>query len=197
MTAAAAGGLTVGILGLQGAVRPHRRCLEGLGVAVRRVRVPEHLDGLAGLVLPGGESTTVGMLLDSSGLREPLIQAVDGGLPVLATCAGVIVLAREVLDGRPDQVPLARLDVSVRRNAYGRQVESFEAPVEVAELGRDVTGVFIRAPVIERCGDGVEVLAHHADRPVLIRQGAVVAATFHPELSGDTGVHELFLSGIA
>lgn len=196
MSQAAGGGPLVGVLGLQGAVRPHQRCLEALGARVRPVRTPDHLTGLDALVLPGGESTTVGMLLDSSGLRKPLGEAIDDGLPVLATCAGVIVLADEVLDGRPDQEPMMRLGVAVRRNAYGRQVESFETPVRVEPLDREVPGVFIRAPVIEACHQGVDVLAALEGRPVLVRQRRVTAATFHPELSGDLGIHELFLGGI-
>ena len=196
MTAAAHGGPVVGVLGLQGAVRPHRRVLEGLGAAVRDVRLPDHLDGLDALVLPGGESTTIGMLLNSSGLREPLGAAIDGGLPVLATCAGVIVLAQEVIDGRPDQVPLGRLGVAVRRNAYGRQVESFEADVSVEGWSQPFPAVFIRAPVIEQAGDEVEIMAEREGAPVLVRQGAMLAATFHPELSGDPRIHELFLGGI-
>lgn len=196
MSGAAGGGPVVGVLGLQGAVRPHRRVLQALGARVRDVRVPEHLGDLDALVLPGGESTTIGMLLDSSGLREPLRTAIDGGLPVLATCAGVIVLAREVVDGRPDQVPLGRLDVAVRRNAYGRQVDSFEAPLTVAGFDAPFDAVFIRAPVIEQHGDAVESLATRDGAPVLVCQGPVLAATFHPELSGDLRIHELFLGGI-
>ena len=196
MTAAAHGGPVVGVLGLQGAVRPHRRVLEGLGAVVRDVRMPGHLDGLDALVLPGGESTTIGMLLDSSELREPLGAAIDGGLPVLATCAGVIVLAQEVIDGRSDQVPLGRLDVSVRRNAYGRQVESFEADVSVQGWAQPFPAVFIRAPVIEQSGDEVEIMAEQEGAPVMVRQGDMLAATFHPELSGDPRIHELFLGGI-
>ncbi len=148
---------------------------------------------------PGGESTTVDKLLDSSGLRTPLRDALRDGMPALAVCAGLIVLAREVVDGRPDQQPLGVIDVTVRRNGYGRQRESFEADLAVAALadGRfpndPYRGVFIRAPVVERAGPGVEVLAEYDGDPVLGRDGSVLFATFHPELAGDLRVHRLFL----
>jgi 5'-phosphate synthase pdxT subunit len=184
----------VGVLALQGAFREHREVLDGLGCEAIEVRVPEQLASIDALFLPGGESTTIGKLLDSSGLRSPLRARIVDGLPTFATCAGLIVLASEVLDGRPDQEPLALLDVSVRRNGYGRQVASFEAPLEVEGLsGGPFPGVFIRAPVIERAGEGVDVLAGYDGWPVLIRQGRIWAASFHPELSGDLRLHQCFL----
>lgn len=182
------------MLALQGAFREHREVLDALGCDAIEVRVPEQLASIDALFLPGGESTTIGKLLDSSGLRSPLRSRIADGLPTFATCAGLIVLASEVLDGRPDQEPLALLDVVVRRNGYGRQVASFEAPLEVEGLaGAPFPGVFIRAPVIERAGEGVDVLAGHDGWPVLIRQGRIWAASFHPELSGDLRLHQSFL----
>ena len=158
------------------------------------MRTPEHLAGVDALALPGGESTTIDKLLDSSGLREPVAGLVRDGVPTLATCAGLIVLAREVADGRPDQRPLGLLDCVVRRNGYGRQVDSFEAALTVKDLpGGAFDGVFIRAPVIEAVGAGVEPLAEYDGKPVLIRQGAIWAATFHPELSGDLRIHQRFV----
>lgn len=183
-----------GVLALQGAFREHREVLDALGVDAAEVRLPSDLEGLDALFLPGGESTTMTRLLETSGLRDPIARCIDGGVPVLATCAGLILLARDVLDGRDDQEPLGVLDLEVRRNAYGRQAESFEAELEVAGLtGGPFPGVFIRAPIVEGVGAGVEILAEHDGRAVLCRQGAVWGATFHPELSGDLRIHQLFL----
>jgi 5'-phosphate synthase pdxT subunit len=186
----------VGVVALQGAFREHAEAFDALGADVSFVRLPEHLAGIDALAFPGGESTTIDKLLDSSGLREPVADLVRDGRPTLATCAGLIVLAREVSDGRPDQRPLALLDCTVRRNGYGRQVDSFEAPLTIEGIaGGPFPGVFIRAPVVERVGAGVEVLATHEGRPVLCRQDTIWAASFHPELSGDLRVHERFLQG--
>ena len=186
--------MKVGILSLQGAFREHREVLDALGVDSVAVRVPQQLDALDALILPGGESTTMSRLLDTSGLRAPLGERLSDGLPVLGTCAGMILLAVDVADGRPDQQSFAVVDVSVRRNAYGRQLASFEAPLVVSGLaGGPFPGVFIRAPRIERAGAGVEVLAEHDGHPVLARQGVAVVASFHPELSGDLRLHEWFL----
>ena len=192
--------MKVGVLALQGAFREQAETFGALGAEVTLVKAPEHLAGVDAMVLPGGESTTVDKLLDSSGLRTPLRDVLRDGMPALAVCAGLIVLATEVVDGRADQQPLGVIDVTVRRNGYGRQRDSFEADLEIAELEMDglgrgpFPGVFIRAPVIERVGSDVEVLASHNDVPVLGRQGAMLFATFHPELAGDLRVHELFLS---
>lgn len=189
--------MKIGVLALQGAFREHGEVLDALGVDVAFVRRPEHLSALDALVLPGGESTTIDKLLDTAALRAPLTDAFAAGMPALATCAGVIVCARELRDGRPDQRPLGVLDVGVRRNGYGRQRESFEAPLEVAGVsGAPFPGVFIRAPVITSVGTGVDVLATFDDAPVLVRDGAVWGATFHPELSGDLRVHQLFLAAL-
>jgi 5'-phosphate synthase pdxT subunit len=186
----------VGVLALQGAFREHAEAFDALGADVTLVRLPEHLAGIDALAFPGGESTTIDKLLDSSGLRDPVAEIVREGRPTLATCAGLIVLACEISDGRPDQQPFGLLDVTVRRNGYGRQVDSFEAPLTISGIaGGPFPGVFIRAPIVERAGDAVEVLATHEGRPVLCRQATIWAATFHPELSGDLRVHERFLQG--
>jgi len=186
----------VGVLALQGAFREHREVLDALGVETVEVRTAAELGALDALILPGGESTTMSQLLDSSGVRAPLAERLADGLPVLGTCAGMILLAREVVDGRPDQESFGAVDVAVRRNAYGRQRDSFEADLAVDGLaGGPFPGVFIRAPRIESVGDGVEVLAVHEGAPVLARQGAVVVTSFHPELSGDLRLHEWFLHG--
>jgi pyridoxal 5'-phosphate synthase pdxT subunit len=186
--------LKIGILALQGAFREQAETLDALGAEAVLVKTPEHLSGVDAMVLPGGESTTVDKLLDSSGLRTPLRDALRDGMPALAVCAGLIVLAAVVVDGRADQQPLGVIDATVRRNGYGRQRDSFEADLDVAALaGGPFPGVFIRAPVIERVGPGVEVLASYGGAPVLGRQGRLLFATFHPELAGDLRVHELFL----
>jgi 5'-phosphate synthase pdxT subunit len=183
-----------GVLALQGAFREHVELLDGFDVEAVEVRVPEDLAGIDALILPGGESTTMSKLLVTSGLFDPLRALLHDGMPVLATCAGLILIARDVLDGRADQCTFDLLDVSVRRNAYGSQLQSFEAPVKVpGMLGGVFPGVFIRAPVVERVGADVEVLASHDDHPILVRTGAVWGATFHPELSGDLRIHQMFL----
>jgi len=190
-------GQKIGVLALQGAAREHAQALSDLGAHPVLVRDPEDLSGVDALVLPGGESTTMSMLLDSAELRAPVGERLAAGMPVLGTCAGMILLAREVLDGRVDQESFGVVDLSVRRNAYGRQVDSFEADLSVSGLpGGPFRAVFIRAPVVERAGPDVEVLAEVDERPVLCRQGSVVVAAFHPELSGDLRIHELFLSEV-
>jgi 5'-phosphate synthase pdxT subunit len=169
--------------------------LDGLGVAAREVRTPDDLDAVDALVLPGGESTTMSLLLDSSGLFEPLRERLAAGMPALGTCAGMILLATNVLDGRPDQRSFGAIDIDVRRNAFGRQVDSFEADLAIAGTGEaPMHAVFIRAPQVERWGSEVEVLAELDQRPVVVRQGSALAAAFHPELSDDPRVHELFVS---
>jgi 5'-phosphate synthase pdxT subunit len=191
--------MKAGVLALQGAFREHREVLDALGVEAVEVRVPEHLGGLDALFIPGGESTTIGKLLGTSGLRDPLHDALTDGLPVFGTCAGLILLADDVRDGDDARTPTALgvLDCTVARNAYGRQRESFEARLAVDGLDGMFPGVFIRAPVVERAGDRVEVLAVHDGNPVLVREGAIWAATFHPELSGDLRLHQRFLIEVA
>jgi 5'-phosphate synthase pdxT subunit len=187
----------IGVLALQGDVREHTRALTELGADVLPVRRPEELADVDGLILPGGESTTIGKLLVLFELLEPLRAAVKTGLPVYGSCAGMILLADEVLDGRPDQPTVGGLDIAVRRNAFGRQVDSFEADLPMAGVG-DVHAVFIRAPWVERTGPGVEVLATVGSGPaagkvVAVRRGPLLATSFHPELTGDSRVHGLFL----
>ena len=193
--------MRIGVLALQGAVANHVAALSPLGVDAVEVRRAGDLDGIDGLVLPGGESTTMSLLLASAGLVWPLAKLLADGLPALGTCAGMILLARDILDGREDQVRLDAIDISVRRNAFGRQADSFETELAVAGMeGGGFPAVFIRAPFVERTGPGVEVLADVVGRdgaahPVLCRQGPVMVAAFHPELSGDGRVHRLWLDG--
>jgi 5'-phosphate synthase pdxT subunit len=181
----------IGILSLQGAFAEHEAMLASIGVASIRVRLPEHLDGLAGLILPGGESTTMRLLVDRWRLREPIVALARAGAPILGTCAGMILLARDISDG--DEPVFGLLDVSVRRNAFGRQLDSFEAVIDVPVLGDSpVRGVFIRAPLVERVGDGVDVLARLDDgRIVAVRQRNVVGTAFHPELASEPRFHRL------
>jgi 5'-phosphate synthase pdxT subunit len=184
----------VGVLALQGAFRRHAEALAALGAHPVEVRTPEDLAGVEGLVLPGGESTTMSRLVELSGLFEPLAERLAAGMPAFGTCAGLILLSSRILDGRPDQRSFAVLDVDVRRNAFGRQVDSFETDLAVEGMGGGpVPAVFIRAPIVERVGDGVDVLASVDGHPVLCRQGPVLAAGFHPELSDDLRLHQLFL----
>ena len=186
------------MLALQGDVREHERALLDCGARTRQVRRTADLDGLDGLVLPGGESTTMSRLIEVFELLGPLRSAVAAGLPTYGSCAGMILLAREVLDGRPDQQGVGGLDVVVRRNAFGRQVDSFETDLSLAGVG-EVHAVFIRAPWVEATGAGVEVLATvpgdgpAAGRVVAVRQDHVLATSFHPELTGDHRVHGLFV----
>jgi len=184
----------VGVLALQGDVREHVRALEAAGARVVLVRTPGDLAGLDGLVLPGGESTAIGRLLGVSDLLEPLRDLLAGGLPAYGSCAGMVLLADEVVDGLPGQPLLGGLGITVRRNAFGRQVDSFETELTVAGLvGGDVHAVFIRAPWVERAGPDVEVLAERDGHPVVVRQGSLLATSFHPELTGDARVHGLFV----
>jgi 5'-phosphate synthase pdxT subunit len=184
--------VTIGILALQGDVAEHRRALAACGVEATEVRSAAELDGVDALIIPGGESTTMLKLIDRFELRDPLVKRIDAGLPVLATCAGAIVLARRVSDGEP---PLGVLDLSVIRNAYGPQRESFETDLEVTGIGT-LHAAFIRAPVFEEPGPGVEVLARWAGRPVAVRAGGILALAFHPEITGSLGLHRYFLETI-
>ena len=188
----------VGVLALQGDFREHLRLFSSLGVKATPVRLPAELARVSALVVPGGESTAISLLLESSGLLGPLKARLREGMPTFGTCAGMILLANEVIDGRPDQHNLAAIDISVRRNAFGRQRDSFETDLRVAGLGAPLHAVFIRAPLVERTGPGVQVLASVAvpggtQKPVVCRQGPVLVTSFHPELAGDTRLHELFL----
>jgi pyridoxal 5'-phosphate synthase pdxT subunit len=202
-TAAGQAELRVGVLALQGDVREHVAILEGLGAGCVPVRRSGDLEGLDALVVPGGESTTMSMLIESSGLLPGLEKLVADDLPILGTCAGMILLCRQILDGRSDQIALGAIDLVVKRNAFGRQIESFETDLDVAGVeGGTMHAVFIRAPVVEEAGPGVEVLAsvplgpEGTLRPVVCRQGPVLAAAFHPELSGDARLHEMLLARV-
>jgi 5'-phosphate synthase pdxT subunit len=198
----------VGVLALQGDVAEHRAALADLGVESRPVRRPDDLLGIDGLVVPGGESTTMSVLLESSHLSEPLGKELQRGLPTFGTCAGMILLSGAVADGRPDQRLYGAIDIDVRRNGFGRQLDSFEADLDVPALGGGpVQAVFIRAPVVERVGVGVEILASvSVPRPaldaaeertaVLCQQGPVLVSAFHPELTGDRRLHRYFVSMI-
>lgn len=181
--------MKIGVLAVQGNFREHAAMLVRLGVEAREVRKPAQLDGLDGLVVPGGESTAIGRLLRLYGLDEAIARF---EAPILGTCAGMILLAREAVDGVPDQLLLGRVDICVRRNGYGRQVWSFEADVDLTG-GEPLRGVFIRAPRVEDVGDEVEVLGRLDGQPVLLRQGNCLVASFHPELTDDSRVHELFV----
>jgi 5'-phosphate synthase pdxT subunit len=191
--------MKAGVLALQGAFREHAEVLDALGADVVEVRVPDHLSGIDALFLPGGESTTVTKLLESSGLRDPLRARFRDGLAAFGTCAGLILLARSVEDehGSSYSGALDVLDCTVARNAYGRQRESFEATLAVGGLDGGFPGVFIRSPIVTTVGDTVDVLAVHDESPVLLRQGRVWAATFHPELSGDLRLHQRFLNEVS
>ncbi len=184
---------TVGVLALQGAFVAHERALRQLGVTTQQVRTPAHLAEVQALVMPGGESTTMSKLLVTSGIFDALQTRLADGLSVFGTCAGMILLAAEVLDGLPDQRSFAAIDIGVRRNGYGRQVDSFETELAVAGLAAPFHAVFIRAPKVERAGSAVEVLAEHDGVAVLARQANVMVASFHPELTPDARLHELFL----
>jgi len=188
----------IGVLALQGDVREHLRALTAVGADARPVRRPEELEGVAGLVIPGGESTTISKLADIFELREPIDKRIESGMPVYGSCAGMIMLAAEVLDGRPDQRGFRGIDMTVRRNAFGRQVDSFEAPVEIDGMSGSFHAVFIRAPWVERVGDDVQVLGRVSDgraagHIVAVRQGNLLATAFHPELTGDLRVHRYFV----
>lgn len=184
--------VTVGVLALQGDVREHVAALTAAGAVPVEVRRPSDLEGLDGIVLPGGESTTMGKLLRIFELLDPLRSLISGGLPAFGTCAGMILLATEVVGGRHDQELIGGLDITVRRNAFGSQVHSFEDDLDVAGVG-SVHGVFIRAPWVERAGPEVEVLASVGEHPVAVRQGHLMATSFHPELTGDERVHAFFV----
>jgi 5'-phosphate synthase pdxT subunit len=186
--------MKVGVLALQGAFAAHSECLQSLGCNTVEVRLPQDLDAVEALVMPGGESSTMSQLLLSSGLFDVIDQRISSGMPVFGTCAGMILLASEILDGRSDQRSFSAIDISVRRNAFGRQIDSFESTVETS-VG-EFHGVFIRAPRIERVGDDVEIVGQLNGEPVLVRQNKVLAASFHPELAGDARMHQYFLENM-
>ena len=181
----------IGVLNLQGAVREHLAALDRLGLPNRAVRMAEELNEVDGLIIPGGESTTIGKLLDRRGLGERIEQRAREGMAVFGTCAGLILLAQRIEES--DQSSLALMDVGVKRNAFGRQIESFEAEVSIPRLGEEpVPAVFIRAPIVTDVGAGVEVMAEYEGRIIAVRQGNLLGASFHPELTEDTRMHRFF-----
>ncbi|MBT7430807.1 MAG: pyridoxal 5'-phosphate synthase glutaminase subunit PdxT [Ilumatobacter sp.] len=184
---------TVGVLALQGAFAAHALILERLGVSTKEIRADAQLDDVDALVMPGGESTTMSMLLERSGMLEPLRTRITGGLPVFGTCAGMILLSSEVMDGRPDQRVLGSIDIRTRRNGYGRQTESFESDLEIAGMDEPFHGIFIRAPIVDRVGESVSVLASVDGDAVLCQQANVTVASFHPELADDDRLHSMWL----
>jgi 5'-phosphate synthase pdxT subunit len=183
----------VGILALQGDVREHARALDAAGATPMLVRTPEELSGVDALVVPGGESTTIGKLLDRFDLLEPIRDRAEHGMPLYGTCAGMILMAARVVGKDQAAHQLGVMDIDVRRNAYGRQVESFEADLEVRGIGEPLRAVFIRAPEVERVGAEVEVLAELDTSPVLVRERHLLASAFHPEMTRDHRVHEMFV----
>jgi 5'-phosphate synthase pdxT subunit len=196
MTDATARRPRIGVLALQGAVREHVAAIRDVGAEPVEVRLPRDLVDLDALILPGGESTTMRKLIDTYGLREPIASLARGGAPMLGTCAGMILLAERIADG--DEPVFALLDIEVRRNGYGRQLDSFEADLSIPSIGYDALhGVFIRAPLVSDVGPRAEVLARDPDgRPVAVRQGRVLATAFHPELTGDRRIHRLLAAMI-
>ena len=186
--------MKIGVLALQGDFREHIRYAEDLGHSAIAVRRPEELSTVDALILPGGESTTISLLAQSYGLHSPIAQAIKAGLPVYGSCAGMILLADRILDGTTGQTGFGGLDITVRRNAFGRQVDSFEGEIEFA--GRALNAIFIRAPWVESWGKTVQVLAEVNGHPVAVRQGKLLATSFHPEISGDHTVHRYFFDEI-
>ncbi len=192
-----AAGRVVGVLAMQGAFAEHAVAVRRLGAVAVEVRQPKHLDGIDSLIIPGGESTTMSKLLVSTGLFQPIHDLIHAGMPVFGTCAGMILLAKEVIDGRADQQSFSALNISVQRNGYGRQVDSFETDLDIAGItGGPVHATFIRAPKVVSIGDDVTVLASHEGVPVVVSAdgGRIMAASFHPELTPELRVHQLFLS---
>ncbi len=190
----------IGVLALQGAFARHVEALERCGAEAMEVRRPDQLEQCRALVVPGGESTTMAKLLLTFDLDRPLRRRLAESMPVFGTCAGMIMLARGVTDGRPDQYSYGAIDIDVRRNAYGRQIDSFEIDLSIKELDepeRPFTAVFIRAPLVERAGAEVDILAEVDGHPVLCRQGRILVSSFHPELTDDDRLHRLFLDSIS
>jgi 5'-phosphate synthase pdxT subunit len=186
----------VGVLALQGAFREHILMLEAAGAVAHAVRLPEQLDGVAGLVIPGGESTAIAKLMRTYGFYGAIRERHGSGMAVWGTCAGAILLAQTIADALPDQEPLGLMATTVRRNAYGRQVDSFEADLAIDQLDLPFRGIFIRAPLIEAVGENVKVIARHRGDIVAARERDLLATTFHPELTGDLRVHRYFLEHV-
>jgi pyridoxal 5'-phosphate synthase pdxT subunit len=191
-----AGSVVIGVLALQGAFREHIYALEALDVRAVAVRLPHQLDECAGLIIPGGESTAISKLMESYGFYEPIAERHAAGMAVWGTCAGAILIAKGIVDGIEGQRGLELMDIEVRRNAYGRQMESFEVDLDFAHIGEPYRGVFIRAPWIEGVGEGVEVLAKHEGHIVAACEERLLATTFHPELTGDPRIHRFFVESV-
>ncbi|WP_448532150.1 pyridoxal 5'-phosphate synthase glutaminase subunit PdxT [Pseudothermotoga sp.] len=187
--------MLIGVLALQGDFREHIWALQRLGVEAFAVKTVSDLEKVDGLIIPGGESTSIGRIAQVTGVGEKIVQLAKEGLPIYGTCAGMILLAKRIVD-HPEQYSFRLMDIVVQRNAYGRQIESFEVYLDVARLGR-VKAVFIRAPKIVELGKGVEVLASYENTPVLVQQGKLLASSFHPELTDDLRIHEYFVKMVA
>ena len=189
--------MKVGVLALQGAFRLHVKALERLGVEAIEVRSLENFDDSEALIIPGGESTTMSFLLESSGIFDSLRERSAEGMPILGTCAGMILLSSKITDGRSDQKPLNLMGVEIRRNGYGRQIDSFESDLSIEGFDGSFRGIFIRAPLVEGVSEEVEVLAEVNGRPVMCRQGSIIATSFHPELADDDRIHAEFLEMVS
>jgi len=187
----------VGVLALQGAFRLHVKALERLGIDAIEVRSLENFDASEALIIPGGESTTMSFLLESSGIFDSLRERSAEGMPILGTCAGMILLSSKITDGRSDQKPLNLMGIETRRNGYGRQIDSFESDLSIEGFDRSFRGIFIRAPLVESVSEEVEVLAEVNGRPVMCRQGSIIATSFHPELADDDRIHAEFLEMVS
>lgn len=185
--------VSIGVLAIQGDVLEHRNMLDSIGIESKEVRLPEELENLDGLIIPGGESTTIVQLIDIYGLRSPLVDKVHQGLAVWGTCAGMIVIAKNLKDKRP--IPLGLMDIEVSRNAFGRQIDSFETDLNIQGMdGPPMHAIFIRAPLVTQIGSGVEILAEVGDgKPVAVKQDRVIATSFHPELTADSRMHSMFV----
>lgn len=188
--------MRIGVLALQGAFREHILAIEALGHGAVAVRLPEQLNECDGLIIPGGESTAISKLMDAYGFYEPIAARYEQGMAVWGTCAGAILIAQKLVDGIEGQRSLGLMDIAVRRNAYGRQTDSFEADLDFAHIGTAFRGVFIRAPWIESAGEGVEVLAEHDGHIAAARSGRLIATSFHPELTGDLRIHRFFVESV-
>lgn len=185
--------MKVGVLALQGAFNLHIQALERLDVEAIEVKSPENLNSVEALIIPGGESTTMSFLIESSGIFDALRKSSDNGMPILGTCAGMILLSSKIIDGRSDQKSLSLIDIETRRNGYGRQIDSFESDLSIEGFDGSFRGVFIRAPLVEKVGSKVEVLSQVNGRPVMCKQGSVLVTSFHPELADDDRIHAEFL----
>ena len=185
--------MKVGVLALQGAFNLHIQALERLDVEAIEVKSPENLNSVEALIIPGGESTTMSFLIESSGIFDALRKSSDNGMPILGTCAGMILLSSKIIDGRSDQKHLSLIDIETRRNGYGRQIDSFESDLSIEGFDGSFRGVFIRAPLVEKVGSKVEVLSQVNGRPVMCKQDSVLVTSFHPELADDDRIHAEFL----